>query len=100
MALSQSASRSRKSSTGRRTAARRARIPGVKTTILVLAAIVGWSATSLAQAGPAPPSSKLRFDVSFIPQAHDGPITGRVCVMVTRTVDKVPDKRPTSWSVY
>ena len=38
-------------------------------------------------------TSTLRFDVSFIPQAHDGPITGRVFVMVTRTVDRVPEPR-------
>jgi Putative esterase len=43
---------------------------------------------------PAPASpSKLRFDVSFVPQIHDGPITGRAFVMVTRSVDKVPEPR-------
>jgi hypothetical protein len=65
----------------------------VKTTILVLAAIVGWSAAVLAQPRPPAAAPKLRFDVSFIPQAHDGPITGRVFVMVTRTVDRVPEPR-------
>ena len=60
--------------------------------LIVLAAIVGWSVTAVAQTRP-PASSRLRFDVSFIPQAHDGPITGRVFVMVTRTVDKVPEPR-------
>ena len=65
----------------------------MKTTILVLAAVVGWSTIVLAQPRPPAAVSKLRFDVSFIPQAHDGPITGRVFVMVTRTVDKVPEPR-------
>ncbi|HMJ87621.1 MAG TPA: hypothetical protein VK504_30795, partial [Vicinamibacterales bacterium] len=59
-----------------------------------LAAVALASAGSLhAQARPAAPASKLRFDVSFIPQAHEGPITGRVFVMVTRSVDKVPEPR-------
>ena len=59
-----------------------------------LAAVALASAGSLhAQARQAAPASKLRFDVSFIPQVHDGPITGRVFVMVTRTVDKVPEPR-------
>ncbi|MGH7484167.1 MAG: hypothetical protein ACREMY_01015, partial [bacterium] len=35
----------------------------------------------------------LRFDVSFIPQAHDGAITGRVFVMITRSVDKIAEPR-------
>jgi hypothetical protein len=61
---------------------------------LGLAAALAWSAaTSHAQSRPPGASQKLRFDVSFIPQAHDGPITGRVFVMVTRTVDKVPEPR-------
>ncbi len=51
------------------------------------------SGTYRAQARPAAAASKLRFDVSFIPQAHEGPITGRVFVMVTRSVDKVPEPR-------
>ena len=59
-----------------------------------LAAVALASAGSLhAQARQAAPASKLRFDVSFIPQAHEGPITGRVFVMVTRSVDKVPEPR-------
>ena len=60
---------------------------------LVLAAVlVRSSGTPYAQARQVP-AQPLRFDVSFIPQAHDGPITGRVFVMVTRTVDKVPEPR-------
>ena len=60
---------------------------------LVLAAVlVRSSGTPHAQARQVP-AQPLRFDVSFIPQAHDGPITGRVFVMVTRTVDKVPEPR-------
>ena len=33
---------------------------------------------------PAYAPSKLRFDVSFIPQVHDAPVTGRAFVMLTR----------------
>ena len=52
------------------------------------------SGTFRAQTRPAPAAiSKLRFDVSFIPQVHDTPITGRAFVMVTRSVDKVPEPR-------
>ena len=60
----------------------------------VLAAVGTWSTgISHGQTRQDTASQKLRFDVSFIPQAHDGPITGRVFVMVTRTVDKVPEPR-------
>ena len=60
----------------------------------VLAAVgVVSTGVSHAQAGQPAAAGKLRFDVSFIPQVHDGPITGRVFVMVTRTVDKVPEPR-------
>ena len=55
----------------------------------VLAAVgVVSTGVSHAQAGQPAAAGKLRFDVSFIPQAHAGPITGRVFVMVTRTVNK------------
>lgn len=61
---------------------------------LVLAAVLaGSSGTFYAQAPQPASSSKLRFDVSFIPQIHDGPVTGRAFVMVTRSVDKVPEPR-------
>ena len=60
----------------------------------VLAAGAIWSTgISHAQTRQPAASQTVRFDVSFIPQAHDGPITGRVFVMVTRTVDKVPEPR-------
>ena len=60
---------------------------------LGLAAMSGWLAFAAgAQARQAAPASKLRFDVSFIPQAHEGPITGRVFVMMTRSVDKVASR--------
>ena len=59
---------------------------------VVAAVAIGATGVSHAQAPPAA-ASTLRFDVSFIPQAHEGPITGRVFVMVTRTVDKVPEPR-------
>src|SRR5512138_1657210 len=59
-----------------------------------LAAVALASAGSLHAQGRQPAAaSKLRFDVSFIPQAHEGPITGRVFVMVTRSVDKVAEPR-------
>jgi hypothetical protein len=60
----------------------------------VLAAVGAVSAElPYAQTRQPAATQQLRFDVSFIPQAHDGPITGRVFVMVTRTVDKVPEPR-------
>jgi len=68
------------------------RIPSAVAVSLGLAAVLAWSGSTFhAQARPA--AQKLRFDVSFIPQAHDGPITGRVFVMITRTVDKVAEPR-------
>src|SRR5438552_11871597 len=60
--------------------------------ISVVLAAAGVGSAGVTQAQPAAPQ-KLRFDVSFIPQAHEGPVTGRVFVMVTRTVDKVPEPR-------
>jgi putative esterase len=36
---------------------------------------------------------KLRFDISFIPQVHDTPITGRAFVIVTRTIEKQAEPR-------
>ena len=57
------------------------------------AALVRFAPAAAAQARPPAAASHLRFDVSFIPQAHDGPITGRVFVMVTRTIDRVREPR-------
>lgn len=60
----------------------------------MLAAALTWSASTFHAQGRQPAGGqKLRFDVSFIPQAHEGPITGRVFVMVTRSVDKVAEPR-------
>jgi hypothetical protein len=57
------------------------------------AALVVLTSILHAQA-PAPGQLKhLRFDVSFIPQAHEGPLDGRVFVMITRHVDKVAEPR-------
>src|SRR5436190_19931322 len=64
-------------------------------TISATLAVIGARSTGIshAQAHPGAAPQNLRFDVSFIPQAHDGPVTGRVFVMVTRTVDKVAEPR-------
>ena len=51
------------------------------------------AAIPAAQARRAAPPSGVRFEVSFIPQVHDGPITGRAFVMVTRSIDKEPEPR-------
>jgi len=61
---------------------------------LALAAIAAVSsATFHAQARPPAAASKFRFEVSFIPQVHEGPITGRAFVMITRSIDKVREPR-------
>jgi hypothetical protein len=60
---------------------------------LVIAAVAAWSGILHAQARQTAAASRLRFDVSFIPQIHDGPITGRAFVMITRSIDKVPEPR-------
>src|SRR5438067_8895443 len=61
--------------------------------LTLAAALVASSAIFHAQTRQTASPSKLRFDVSFVPQIHDGPITGRAFVMVTRTIDKVPEPR-------
>src|SRR3954470_9460833 len=65
------------------------------TSVALAAALASSVGTYRAQAQqPAPASaSKLRFDVSFIPQIHDAPVTGRAFVMVTRSVEKQPEVR-------
>jgi len=69
-------------------------IAGGAMSLALGAALAITSGTSRAQSRQAPAAaSKLRFDVSFIPQVHDTPITGRAFVMVTRSVDKVPEPR-------
>jgi Putative esterase len=60
---------------------------------LALAGTLALSANTFHAQTPPSTSSKLRFDVSFVPQVHDGPITGRAFVIVTRTIDKVPEPR-------
>jgi hypothetical protein len=67
-------------------------VAAVAVSLVLAAVLVRSSGTPHAQARQAA-AQPLRFDVSFIPQAHDSPITGRVFVMVTRTVDKVPEPR-------
>jgi hypothetical protein len=57
-----------------------------------LASSLGAYRAQAQQPAPAAASS-LRFDVSFIPQVHDAPVTGRAFVMVTRSIDKQPEVR-------
>jgi len=57
------------------------------------AAMLRFAPAAAAQARQPAAASRVRFDVSFIPQVHDGPITGRVFVMITRNVDKVAEPR-------
>src|SRR5437667_6125075 len=61
--------------------------------VVLAVALSATSGTFQAQTRQTASPSKLRFDVSFVPQIHDGPITGRAFVMVTRTIDKVPEPR-------
>ena len=70
-------------------------LTGSATGVALAAAMAASSGAYRAQAQqPAPASaSKLRFDVSFVPQIHDAPITGRAFVMVTRSIDKQPEPR-------
>src|SRR5947208_2944567 len=63
---------------------------GAATSVAFAVALALSSATYRAQSGSAS-ASKLRFDVSFVPQVHEGPITGRAFVMVTRSIDKQPE---------
>jgi hypothetical protein len=63
----------------------------VSVTIAAFAAAL--SGTFHAQARQPAPASKLRFDASYIPQIHDGPLTGRAFVMITRSIDKVAEPR-------
>jgi len=65
----------------------RARLLSAFVVGLALAAVVAAQVRRpAAAAGP-------RFEVSFIPQIHDGPVTGRAFVMITRTVDKESEPR-------
>src|SRR4029077_9042981 len=58
-----------------------------------LAAIVAATSGALNAQARQPAASRFRFEVSFIPQVHDGPITGRAFVMITRSIDKDPEPR-------
>src|SRR5215475_14303091 len=73
-------------------------LSGITTSVVLAGALAVSSGTFHAQtrpaaAGQAAATSKLRFDVSFVPQIHDGPVTGRAFVMVTRTIDRQPEPR-------
>jgi Putative esterase len=61
--------------------------------LVIAAALAASPGTFHAQSRQPAASSRLRFDVSFVPQIHDGPITGRAFVMVTRSIDKVAEPR-------
>ena len=61
---------------------------------VALAAILLWSTGSVqAQKPGAAPPQKLRFEITVPPGAPKEPITGRVYVMVTRTIEKVAEPR-------
>src|SRR5262249_31880072 len=70
--------------------------PSMHTGLRFLSALVvsvTTAALPAAQGRRPAPASGLRFDVSFIPQVHDGPITGRAFVMITRSIEKEPEPR-------
>src|SRR5437899_7815967 len=64
------------------------------TMIAIVLACLGslTGALHAAQRTPAP-GRQLRFAISFPAAAHQGPITGRVYVMVTRTIEKIAEPR-------
>src|SRR5499426_2504423 len=66
---------------------------GSAVSLAVAVALATSARTFHAQTRQAAPPSTLRFDVSFVPQIHDGPITGRAFVMITRSIDKEPEPR-------
>src|SRR6516164_5086571 len=68
-------------------------IAAASTSLALAAALVLTAVTFQAQTRQPGSSSGLRFDVSFVPQIHDAPITGRAFVMVTRSIDKEPEPR-------
>jgi putative esterase len=64
--------------------------------VALAAALVMASGTFEAQTrrpAAAAPKASLRFDVSFAADAHEGPITGRAFVMVTRSLERQPEPR-------
>lgn len=65
-----------------------------------MASILAIALASRALAGPPPaiaPGSALKFEVSFPPSVHDGPITGRVFVMVSSEPQPEPRLGAGSW---
>jgi hypothetical protein len=68
-------------------------ITAASTSLALAAALLVTAGTFQAQARQPGSSSALRFDVSFVPQVHDAPITGRAFVIVTRSIDKQPEPR-------
>jgi hypothetical protein len=58
----------------------------------MIAIVLAWSTGAL-RAAPRTAMPPLRFAISFPAVAHQGPITGRVYVMVTRTIEKVAEPR-------
>src|SRR5205809_2982881 len=58
-----------------------------------LAVSIALGALPIAQAHQEAGGRGVRFEVSFIPQVHDGPVTGRAFVMITRSIDKEPEPR-------
>ncbi len=57
---------------------------------LVLASMMAAWPAARAQR---PAAAGTRFEVSFVPQIHDGPITGRAFVTITRSIDKEREPR-------
>lgn len=55
----------------------------------VVVAMVLAAGLTAAQRAGGPPAG-LRFEISFPAAAHDGPVTGRVYVMISRTNDREP----------
>src|SRR5207245_6917131 len=67
-------------------------------------AAILWSTATVAGSRPQPGSAqaqkpgaaaprKLQFEITVPPGVHQGPITGRVYVMVTRTIEKIAEPR-------
>ncbi|PYR60993.1 MAG: hypothetical protein DMF91_10870 [Acidobacteria bacterium] len=74
---------------------RRFLLAGATSTMIAIALACLGSLTRALHAAPRTPAQgqKLRFAISFPAAAHQGPITGRVYVMVTRTIEKIAEPR-------
>src|SRR5262245_59908243 len=68
-------------------------ITAASTSLALAGALLMTAGTFQAETRQPGSSPALRFDVSFVPQVHDAPITGRAFVMVTRSIDKQPEVR-------